>query len=129
MGRTRYPSFAHPGKPTDLILRPARLPGPPDHVFRNDDGRFVDVTPETGIRRPGGRGLGVVAADLDDDGKIDLFVANDMTANYFLRNQGGLRFSEEGLISGLAATRAAATWRGWASPVQTSTATAGSTSP
>ena len=43
-----------------------------------------------------GRGLGVVAADLDQDGKIDLFVANDTTANYFFRNQGGFRFVEEG---------------------------------
>ena len=40
--------------------------------------------------------MGVVAADLDDDGKIDLFVANDTTANYFFRNLGGLRFAEQG---------------------------------
>ena len=92
-------------------------------------GRFVDVTHETGFVDHDGRGLGVVAADLDDDGKIDLFVANDMTANYFLRNQGGFRFAEEGLISGLAASAAAATWRGWASPAATSMATAGLTSP
>ena len=45
-----------------------------------------------------------MAADLDDDGKIDLFVANDTTANYFFRNRGGFRFSEEGLESGLAAS-------------------------
>ena len=43
-----------------------------------------------------------MAADLDGDGKIDLFVANDTTANYFFRNRGGCRFSEEGLESGLA---------------------------
>ena len=47
-----------------------------------------------------------MAADLDDDGKIDLFVANDTTANYFFRNQGGFRFAEEGLVSGLAASAA-----------------------
>src|SRR5262249_43949354 len=52
-----------------------------DHVFRNDGGRFVDVTAEAGIVDPHGRGLGVVAADLDDDGKVDLYVANDMSAN------------------------------------------------
>jgi enediyne biosynthesis protein E4 len=82
---------------------PRLLPSLPDHVFRNDCGRFIDVTKEAGIVDREGRGLGVVAADLDDDGKIDLFVANDTTANFFFRNQGGFRFTEEGLESGLAA--------------------------
>jgi enediyne biosynthesis protein E4 len=74
----------------------------PDHVFRNDRGRFVDVTTAAGIVDLHGRGLGVVAADLDDDGKVDLFVANDTTANYFFRNNGDFRFVEEGVASGLA---------------------------
>src|SRR5262249_31743866 len=74
----------------------------PDHVFRNDKGRFVDVTAEAGFVDPNGRGLGVVAADLDEDGKIDLFVANDTTSNYFFQNQGGFRFVEGGIESGLA---------------------------
>lgn len=75
----------------------------PDHVFRNDAGRFIDVTREAGVNDPAGRGLGVLAADLDLDGKIDLFVTNDTTANYFFRNQGGFRFTEEALTAGLAA--------------------------
>ena len=83
---------------------PRLLPSLPDHVFRNDGGRFIDVTEQAGIVDREGRGLGVVAADLDDDGKIDLFVANDTTANFFFRNQGGFRFTEEGLESGLAAS-------------------------
>ena len=60
------------------------------------------MTAEAGIVDRDGRGLGVVAADLDDDGKIDLFVANDTTANYFFRNRGGFRFAEQGVESGLA---------------------------
>ncbi len=59
---------------------------------------------EAGIVDRDGRGLGVVAADLDDDGQIDLFVANDTTANYFFQNQGGFRFVEQGLEAGLAAS-------------------------
>ncbi len=77
-----------------------------DHVFRNDRGRFVDVTAEAGIFDPQGRGLGVVAADFDEDGKIDLFVANDTSANSFFHNRGGLRFVEEGVASGLATSAA-----------------------
>jgi thioredoxin-like negative regulator of GroEL len=75
----------------------------PDHVFRNDGGRFVDVTRESGLTDPGGRGLGVVAADLDGDNRIDLYVANDLSANYLFRNLGGFRFEETALPAGAAA--------------------------
>ncbi len=75
----------------------------PDHVFRNDGGRFVDVTKDAGFVDPGGRGLGVVAVDLDDDNRIDVYVANDMSANYLFRNQGGFHFEETGLLAGAAA--------------------------
>ena len=81
---------------------PRAFPAMPDHVFRNDGGRFVDVTEEAGIVDRDGRGLGVVAADLDGDGETDVFVANDQTPNYFWHNRGGFRFTEEGLESGLA---------------------------
>lgn len=74
-----------------------------DHLFRNDGGRFVDVSAAAGIVDREGRGLGVVAADLNGDSRVDLFVANDTTANYAFLNQGGLRFIESGLESGLAA--------------------------
>ena len=84
-------------------LHPARFPSLPDHVFRNDGGRFVDVTGEAGIVDRDGRGLGVVAADLDDDGRVDLYVANDMSANYLFRNLGGFRFEETGQLAGVAA--------------------------
>ena len=81
---------------------PRDFPSLADHVFRNDGGRFVDVTSEAGFSDPDGRGLGVVAADFDDDNKIDLYVANDMSANYLFHNRGGFRFEEVGQISGAA---------------------------
>jgi tetratricopeptide (TPR) repeat protein len=65
---------------------PLQLPAIPDHVFRNDGGRFVDVTASAGFVDPAGRGLAVLAAHLDEDMKIDLFVANDMTANFLFHN-------------------------------------------
>jgi tetratricopeptide (TPR) repeat protein len=81
---------------------PSKVEAAKDHVFRNDGGRFVDVTKEAGFTDPDGRGLGVIAAHLDDDDLIDLFVANDGTANYFFRNRGGFKFEETALVSGLA---------------------------
>jgi hypothetical protein len=81
---------------------PPAFPALRDRLFRNDGGRFVDVTEEAGIDDPDGRGLGVVAADLDDDGLVDLVVANDMSANLFYRNKGGMRFEEIAHDAGLA---------------------------
>ncbi|MFO0951926.1 MAG: FG-GAP-like repeat-containing protein [Isosphaeraceae bacterium] len=76
----------------------------PDHLFRNDGGRFTDVSESSGVLAADrdGRGLGVVAADLDEDGKVDLFVANDKSANFFFHNLGGLKFEEVAHASGLA---------------------------
>ena len=81
---------------------PRYFPALPDHVFRNDRGHFVDVTDQAGVIDQGGRGLGVIATDLDGDGTTDLLVTNDTTANYVFRNQGGFRFVENGMEFGLA---------------------------
>jgi tetratricopeptide (TPR) repeat protein len=86
--------------------QPRAFEAEPDRLFRNDGGRFVDVSAEAGIVDREGRGLGVVAADLDGDARVDLFVANDTTANLAFFNQGGLRFREAALESGLAANAA-----------------------
>ncbi len=96
-----YPEHSRPGY---LYCGPPAFAAMPDHVFRNDDGRFVDVTEAAGIVDRDGRGLGVVAADLDGDGRTDVFVANDTTANAFYHNRGGFRFEERGVESGLASS-------------------------
>jgi tetratricopeptide (TPR) repeat protein len=75
----------------------------PDHLFRNDNGKFVDVTESAGIVDREGRGLGVLAADLDCDGLVDLFVANDTTENYYFHNLGGMKFEEIAGVAGVAA--------------------------
>ena len=87
---------------------PKMFPAQPDHLFRNDAGRFVDVSAEAGIVDRNGRGLGVVAADVDDDGWVDLFVANDTTANYLWHNKGEMKFEEIGIESGVASNAAGA---------------------
>jgi enediyne biosynthesis protein E4 len=90
-------------KQKNSYCAPQRFRHLPDHLFRNDGGRFVDVTNQAGINDWHGQGLGVVALDLDDDGKLDLFVANDQSPNLFFRNLGGLKFEEVAELSGLAA--------------------------
>ncbi len=89
-----------------IYCEPRKVEPAPDHVFRNDGGRFVDVTTTAGFAEADGRGLGIVAADLDDDNRIDLYVANDGTANYLYRNQGNFHFEEVGHEAGVAGNAA-----------------------
>ncbi len=82
---------------------PGQFPPQPDLLFRNNgDGTFTEVHREACLDLPGGDGLGLAIADLDDDGKLDLFVANDAAPNFFFRNLGGLKFEEIGSQSGVA---------------------------
>ena len=81
---------------------PPEFPSMPDHLFRNDGGRFVDVSTASGIVDRTGEGLGVVATDLDGDGRVDLFVANDQSAKFLFLNRGGLHFDEVGHVAGVA---------------------------
>jgi hypothetical protein len=74
----------------------------PDTLYRNNgDGTFTDVSETAGITVPA-RGLGVVAADYDDDGDRDIIVANDMNPNFLYRNRGDGTFEEVGLDVGVA---------------------------
>jgi enediyne biosynthesis protein E4 len=66
----------------------------------NGDGTFRDVSKVAGVFNPQGKGLGVVAADYDDDGRIDIFVANDAVANFLYRNRGDGTFEDVTLSSG-----------------------------
>jgi enediyne biosynthesis protein E4 len=90
-----------PNNPSRYSCIPLDFPAQPDRLFRNDSGRFTDVTAKAGISDLNGRGLGVVATDVDSDGRIDLFVANDMTANYLWHNVGDLKFEEIGMTAGV----------------------------
>jgi hypothetical protein len=66
----------------------------------NGDGTFEDVTDKMGIEDIDGRAMGVGAADYDDDGYVDIYVANDHTLNYLWHNEGGKRFTDRGTMSG-----------------------------
>ena len=78
-------------------------PGAADVLYlQMASGRFRDATVEAGLDRSDGKGLGVVATDLDDDGDADLVVANDSTANFVWRNDGRGRFTDVAAARGLA---------------------------
>ena len=86
-----------------IHCNPDRFPAQRDQLFRNNgNGTFTDVSRQAGIEVPEGRGLGLAIVDLDGDGRLDLFVANDGTANFLFRNRGGLQFEEIGLTAGVA---------------------------
>ena len=72
----------------------------PDRLFRNDGGSFADVSVTAGLGSAFGNGLGVIAADLDDDGLTDLYVANDTTENQLWRNVGEGRFEDRAMQVG-----------------------------
>src|SRR5437660_261244 len=71
-------------------------------LYRNNrDGTFTDVTKESGIAGSPAKGWGVVAADINNDGWMDLFVSNDTVANFLFANRGKGRFEEIGALAGV----------------------------
>jgi hypothetical protein len=76
--------------------------GGKDRFFRNNgDGTFTDATEQAGMADVAeSYGLGVLASDLDEDGDVDVYVANDSNPNFLLRNEGDGTFTEIGSWSG-----------------------------
>ena len=86
-----------------VYCAPTAYPGASGVLFRNDgNATFADITRSAGLYSQAGRQLGVVFGDYDRDGDADLYVANDMTANFLFRNDGAARFAEVGLSAGVA---------------------------
>ncbi|MFZ0429857.1 MAG: CRTAC1 family protein [Acidobacteriota bacterium] len=83
---------------------PFGLEGAPDHFFLSDGkGHFREATEEAGlVDKTLGFGFTVQASDLDQDGDLDLYVANDSDPNYMYRNEGNGTFTEVGLWAGTA---------------------------
>jgi hypothetical protein len=87
-----------------VMCGPRGLPGEPDHLFHNNgDGTFTDLSSKAGVSDPAGYyGLGAVFVDIDDDGWLDLAVANDSVPNYLYRNRHDGTFEDISYASGFA---------------------------
>jgi hypothetical protein len=83
---------------------PRGLKGAGDTLYHNNgDGTFTDVSKKAGVSDAEGYyGLGVIASDFDDDGLVDIFVANDSTPNFLYHNNGDGTFKEIGFPAGVA---------------------------
>ena len=88
----------------DVMCGPRGLPGENDHLFHNNgDGTFTDVSVKAGVSDPRGYyGLASVFVDVDDDGWLDLLVANDSVPKYLYRNKHDGTFEDVSYLSGFA---------------------------
>ncbi len=81
---------------------PKLFPPTASRLYLNQgNGRFTDASREAGLLDSPGKGFGVVATDINNDGYLDLFEANDTVANFLFMNRAGKRFQEVGLAAGV----------------------------
>jgi hypothetical protein len=106
---TNYLSFNPEGKvPCDFFDgRPycylSKFKGASSVLYHNNhDGTFTDVSEKAGIAGHEGKGLGVIAFDYNNDGRMDIFQANDSAPNFLFRNNGNGTFTEVALDAGCA---------------------------
>jgi hypothetical protein len=87
-----------------VMCGPRGLVGEGDHLFHNNgDGTFTDVSEKAGVSDPNAYfGLSSVFVDLNNDGKVDLVVADDSTPNYLYINKGNGKFEDDSYASGYA---------------------------
>jgi hypothetical protein len=99
---TQYSFCSYRGKP--VMCGPRGLPGEHNHLFHNNgDGTFTEVSQKAGVANEKGYyGFGTVFADVNDDGKLDLVVANDSVPNYLFLNKGDGTFEDASYPSGFA---------------------------
>jgi enediyne biosynthesis protein E4 len=93
--RSYYAAAGYPG--------PLSYNGQQDILYRNNgDGTFTNVSEKAGLKNPNGRAMSAAVADLDNDGRLDIYITNDGMENYFYRNSGKGTFINHALTMGLA---------------------------
>jgi enediyne biosynthesis protein E4 len=89
--------------PVEVYCHPKIYVRVPHRLYHNlGGGRFEDVTEKSGFSKSLGKGMGIGIADFNDDGWMDVFVANDTEPNFLYLNQGNGTFKEVGLLYGVA---------------------------
>ncbi|MGA8043606.1 MAG: CRTAC1 family protein [Terracidiphilus sp.] len=84
---------------------PNNYKGQKTKLYRNNhDGTFTDVSDKSGVGAAESKGMGVVLADLNNDGWTDIAIANDTWPNFYFENHRDGTFTDESLLSGLAAS-------------------------
>src|SRR5207302_11393053 len=102
VGKSKNIFCGHGRTSTRWYCKPTPYKPMPCWLFRNNgDGTFTDVSKESGIAGPAAKAWGVVAADINNDGWIDLFVGNDTVANFLFANRGKGRCEEIGSLGGV----------------------------
>lgn len=87
----------------EVYCHPKTYVAVPHRLYRNlGGGRFLDVTEPSGFAKSLGKGMGIGIADFNEDGWIDVFIANDTEPNFLYLNQGNGTFREVGLLYGVA---------------------------
>ncbi len=99
-----YRPCEEPQRKQRHVCPPTVFPHVTHQLYRNNrDGTFTDISSSSGIAAaPPAPGLGVIMTDLDGDGLLDIYVANDLKPAYLFHNQGQGRFVEKGMESGCA---------------------------
>jgi hypothetical protein len=101
--RSINPICTDSSRKTRFYCHPLQYDPVPSTLYRNDGGGvFTDVTTQSGVNAHLGNGMGVVIADVNEDGRPDVFVTNDSLPNFLFRNEGRMRFTEVALPSGVA---------------------------
>jgi hypothetical protein len=93
--RPGYRSYCHPGNYKGQHIK---------LYHNNHDGTFTDVSESSGIGKPEAKGMGVVAADFNNDGWTDIAVANDSWPNFLFINKHDGTFQDVSFVSGIAAS-------------------------
>jgi len=102
-----------PGNTGEVYCHPKNYPSVPNRLYHNlGHGKFADVTERSGFAKLLGKGMGIVAADFNRDGLMDIFVANDTERNFLYFNRGNGTFDEVGLLYGVAYNEEGATVSG-----------------
>jgi hypothetical protein len=88
-----------------IYCDPRVFQGLPNRLYRNrGDGSFEDVSVRAGLLAHVGKGMSVAFADVDHDGRLDVFVTNDTVPNFLFHNKGDGTFAEIALLAGVSVT-------------------------